>query len=52
MVLVKNLKLLQCFLLGTFILEKVFGDVLYRKFVWFHGFGQKFTFFLLGKIGL
>ena len=31
MVLVKNLKFLQCFILGTFILEKVFGDVLYRK---------------------
>ena len=31
MVLVENLKFLQCFLLGTFILEKVFGDLLYRK---------------------
>ena len=31
MVLVKNLKFLQCFFLGTFLLEKVFGDVLYRK---------------------
>ena len=31
MVLIKNLKCLHCFLLGTFVLEKVFGDVLYRK---------------------
>ena len=35
MVLVKNLKFLQCFLLGTFLLEKVLGDVLYRKLAFF-----------------
>ena len=31
MVLVRILQFLWCFLLGTFILEKVFGYVLYRK---------------------
>ena len=32
MVLVRNMKFLWCFLLeDTFLLEKVFGDVLYRK---------------------
>ena len=35
MVLVKNLKFLWCFLLRTFILEKVFGDVIYRKLAFF-----------------
>ena len=35
MVLVKNWKFRQCFLLGTFILEKVFGDVPYRKLGFF-----------------
>ena len=31
MVLVKNLKFRQWFFLGSFLLKKVFGDVLYRK---------------------
>ena len=35
MVLVKNFKFLHCFLLGTCLLEKVFGDVLYRKLAFF-----------------
>ena len=35
MVLVQNLKFLHCFLLGTFLLEKVFADVLYRKLAFF-----------------
>ena len=35
MVLVKNLKFLFSSLLGTFLLEKVFGDVLYRKLAFF-----------------
>ena len=35
MVLVKNLKFLFSFLLGTFLQENVFGDVLYRKLVFF-----------------
>ena len=35
MVLVKNLKFLFSSLLGTFLLEKVFSDVLYRKLAFF-----------------
>ena len=35
MVLVKNLKFLFSFRLGTFLLEKVFADVLYRKLAFF-----------------
>ena len=67
MVLVQNLKFLHCFLLGTFLLEKVFADVLYRKLAFFkhknialkksqnlHFFGQKLPlalFFRFGKFG-
>ena len=35
MVLVKNLKFRQWFFLGSFLLKKVFGDVLYRKLAFF-----------------
>ena len=35
MVLVKNLKFLFSFLLGTFLQENVFGDVLHRKLAFF-----------------
>ena len=35
MVLVKNVKFLFSFRLGTFLLEKVFSDVLYRKLAFF-----------------
>ena len=35
MVLVKNLKFRQCFLLGLFLLEKVFRDVRYRQLAFF-----------------
>ena len=35
MVLVKNWKFMHSFLYGTFILEKLFGDVLYRKLAFF-----------------
>ena len=35
MVLVKKSKLRRCFCLGLFLLENVFGDVLYRKLAFF-----------------
>ena len=35
MVLVKNLKFRQCFVLGLFLLEKVFRDVRYRQLAFF-----------------
>ena len=36
MVLVKSLKFRQCFLSGLFLLEKVFGNVLYRQLFFFY----------------
>ena len=35
MVLVKNFKFLSSFLLGSFLLENVFRDILYRKLAFF-----------------